>query len=115
MPMIGGRSALVIAHLARLNGVGWGEPAAIEKSDGGLDAEATHAASAGVSEWAERLAIEEISRPAGQSLFDGGGRLRRHHVKQLELRPRCFKSRRFAWREKNAGTVLGCMRLPVEA
>src|SRR5437016_597806 len=62
VPMIGRRSAVVIAHLARLNGIGWREPATIEKSDGGLDAEATHAASACVTERTERLAIEEISR-----------------------------------------------------
>src|SRR5690242_16438222 len=46
MPMIGRRSAIVIAHLAGLNGVGWREPAAIEKPDGGLDAEAAHPAAA---------------------------------------------------------------------
>ena len=98
-----------------MNGVGWREPAAIEKSDGGLDAEATHAASAGVGERAERLAIEEISRPAGQPLFDRGGSLRRHHVKQLDLRAGRFNSRRFAWREKHPGAVLRSMRLAVEA
>ena len=103
----------MIAHLARLNGISWCEPAAIEKSDGGLGAEATHTASAGVTERAERLAIEEISRPAGQSLFDGGGRLRRHHVKQLELRPRRFKSCRFAWHEKHAGTFLAWVRTSI--
>jgi hypothetical protein len=85
------------------------------QSDGGLDAEATHAASAGVGERAERLAIEEISRPTRQSLFDGGGGLRRHHVKQLELRAGRFKSRRFAWHEKHPGAVLRGVRLAVEA
>src|SRR5205814_3965985 len=50
VPMIGRRSAVVIAHLARLDGICWREPAAIEKSDSGLDAEATHAAAAGVGE-----------------------------------------------------------------
>src|SRR5471032_3380501 len=105
----------MIAHLARLNRIGWREPAAIEKSDAGFGAETTHTASAGVSERAERLAIEKISRPAGQPFVDGGGRLRRYHVKQLELGPGCFKSRRLAQHEKRAGTFPGCMRLPVEA
>jgi len=36
-------------------------------------------------------------------------------VKQLELRPGRFKSRQFIWREKHAGTFLGCVRPPVEA
>ena len=36
-------------------------------------------------------------------------------MKQLELRPGRFKSRRFAWREKHAGTFLGFVRLPIEA
>src|SRR5476649_1980056 len=105
----------MIAHLARLNGIGWREPAAIEKSDAGFGAETTHTASAGVSERAERLSIEKISRPAGHPFFDGGWRLRRHHVKQLELRPGRFKSRRLAWHEKHAGTFPGCVRLPIEA
>jgi hypothetical protein len=30
-------------------------------------------------------------------------------MKQLELRPGRFKSRRLAWREKHAGTFLGCV------
>ena len=80
-----------------------------------LDAEAAHAAAAGVGERAERLAIEEISRPAGQPLFDRGGSLWRHHVKQLDLRAGRFNTRRFAWREKHPGTVLRSVRLPVEA
>ena len=75
----------MVAHLARLNGVGWREPAAIEKPDGGLDAEATHAAAAGVGERAERIAAEKIPRSAGQPSFDGDGRLGRYHVEHLEL------------------------------
>src|SRR5262245_11071659 len=65
VPMIGRRSARMVAHLARLNGIGRREPAAIEEPYGGLGAEATYAAATGVTERAERPAIEEISRPAG--------------------------------------------------
>ena len=63
----------------------------------------------------ERLPIEKISRPPGQPLFDGGGRLRRHHVQQLQIRPGRFESRRFARNEQHAGAFLGCVRLVVEA
>src|SRR5215467_871904 len=104
----------MIVHLACLNGIGWCEPGAIEKSDGGLGAEAAHAASARVTERAKRLAIEEIPRAARQSAFHCGGRLRRHHVKQFELRTGCFKSRGFARCEKGTGALLRCVGLPVE-
>src|SRR5262245_9098798 len=105
----------MITHLARLNGIGRCEPAAIEKSDGGLGAETTHAAAACVTERAERLPIEEISRPPGQPLLDGGGGLRRHHVQQLQIRPGRFESRRLAWAEQHTGACFGCVRLAVEA
>ena len=78
--VIGRRAAIVVAHLARLDGVGRRQPFAIEQSDGGFGAETSHAAAAGVAERAQRATVEEIPRPAGQSLFDGGGRLGRHHV-----------------------------------
>ena len=61
------------------------------------------------------LRLKKYPGPPGNPCFDGGGRLRRHHVKQLELRPGRFKSRRFAWHEKHAGAVLGRVRLAVEA
>ncbi len=80
-----------------------------------LGAEATHTAAAGVTERAERAAIEKVPRPARQSAFHGGRRLGRHHVKQLELCAGRFKSRGFAWREKHAGTLRGGVRFPVEA
>src|SRR5262249_27990784 len=100
---------------ARLDRIGRGEPAAIEQPDRGLDAEAAYAAAAGVGERAERLAIEEISRPAGQSLLDGGGSLRRHHVKQFDLRSGRRDAPRCTGREKHAGAVLGRVRLAIEA
>ena len=61
------------------------------------------------------LRLKKYPGPPGNPCFDRGGSLRRHHVKQLELRPGRFNSRRFAWREKHAGAVLGGVRLAVEA
>ena len=115
MRVIGRRAALVIVHLASLDRIGRREPAAIEKPDGGLGAEPANAAAARVAERAERLPIEEISRPPGQPPFDGGGRLGRLHVQQLQIRPRRFEPRRFSRGEQHTGPFLGCVLLVVEA
>ena len=115
MPTIGRRSAVVIVHLARLDCVGWRQPRAIEKSDRGLGAKAAHAAAARITEWTQRLAIEEISRPTRQSTLHGGRRLGRYHVEQLKRRTGRLKSRRFARREQNAGALLRWMRRSIEA
>jgi 5-methyltetrahydropteroyltriglutamate--homocysteine methyltransferase len=62
----------VIAHLARLNGIGWRELAAIEESNGGLGAEATQAASAGVSKRAERLASADAMHEEYKAIVEAG-------------------------------------------
>jgi len=94
--------------------IGRRQPAAVEQPDARLGAEAAHAAATCVAERTQRAAIEKVSRATGQAAFDAGGRLRRHHVQQLEIGPGCVEICGLARRQQHAGTVFGDMGLAGE-
>src|SRR5690606_17839734 len=82
------------------------EAAAVAQPHARFRTEAAHAPAARVLERAQGAAIEEVARPAGQALLDGGRRLRYHQVQQIQARARRLEPRRLAGGEQDACSFL---------